>query len=123
MYLHTTRFSYSSTFHSSLYFSDILFKNGSLVDLGDMLYNKRLANTLRRIAENPHTFYNGSLAEEIVKDIQNVGGIITLEDLKHYEIRKREFVTTEHSNMKLYTTTVPTGGPILVHILNILKGR
>lgn len=41
--------------------------------------------TLKIIAENGiDVFYNGSLGEAIVKEIQNFGGIIEMEDLRNY---------------------------------------
>ena len=33
----------------------------------------KLANTLQKIAEDPFTFYNGSLANDIVNDIAEEG--------------------------------------------------
>jgi len=48
-------------------------ENGSLVQEGDLLKNPKLARTFRRIAEDPMTYYNGSLAREIVDDITDYG--------------------------------------------------
>ena len=33
----------------------------------------RLCETLRKIADDPHTFYNGSLARDIVSDLEERG--------------------------------------------------
>ena len=48
-------------------------QDGSLVKEGDLLKNPKLARTLRRIAEDPMSFYNGSLAREIIDDINDRG--------------------------------------------------
>jgi len=48
-------------------------QDGSLVKEGDLLKNPKLAQTLLRIAEDPMSFYNGSLAREIVNDINDYG--------------------------------------------------
>lgn len=33
----------------------------------------KLADTFEKIADDPHTFYNGSLADDIVADIREAG--------------------------------------------------
>ena len=48
-------------------------KDGSLIQEGDLLKNPKLARTFRRIAEDPTTYYNGSLARDIVDDIADYG--------------------------------------------------
>ena len=47
--------------------------NGSLYEEGDLLKNPKLAATLRRIAADPFTYYNGSLAEDIIQDLREYG--------------------------------------------------
>jgi gamma-glutamyltranspeptidase / glutathione hydrolase / leukotriene-C4 hydrolase len=55
-------------------FSELFVKeDGSLVTEGDLLVNYKLANTFRRIAVDPMTFYTGSLAQDIVDDIKEYG--------------------------------------------------
>ena len=52
---------------------------------GQIYTRPKFAKTLRQIAEQgPAIFYNGSLGRTIVEELQNLGGIITLEDLKSY---------------------------------------
>ena len=48
-------------------------EDGSLLKEGDILKMPKLANTLQKIAEDPFTFYNGSLANDIVNDIAEEG--------------------------------------------------
>ena len=45
------------------------------------------AKTLKQIGEDGTSdiFYHGSLGEKIVKEIQSLKGIITMEDLKSYK--------------------------------------
>ena len=47
--------------------------NGSLYQEGDLLKNPKLASTLRRIAVDPFTYYNGSLAADIIQDLREYG--------------------------------------------------
>ena len=47
--------------------------DGSLVGEDDVIKNPPLGRTFRRIAADPHAFYNGTLAEDVVADIQDRG--------------------------------------------------
>lgn len=88
-----------------------------------MIINKPLANTLKKIAANPDDFYTGALAEDIVKDIQDAGGIVTLDDLANYKVLNDKVLTDDIGDFTLHTMSTPTGGPIITHTLNILKGK
>ncbi len=47
--------------------------DGTLYKEGDVIRRPKLALTLRRIAEDPLSFYNGTLASDIIADIQERG--------------------------------------------------
>ncbi|PWY95244.1 gamma-glutamyltranspeptidase [Aspergillus sclerotioniger CBS 115572] len=52
---------------------------------GEILRNPTLAHTFRALAaEGKKGFYEGRVAEELVKVVQDLGGYITLEDLKYH---------------------------------------
>ena len=106
-----------------LCFCELLFSSGSVLDVGQTLTNIPLANTLRKIAKNPDDVYTGVLAENIIKDIKDAGGIMTLDDLTNYKVKNAKVLTDEIGDLTLYTTTAPSAGPIVTHILNILKGK
>ena len=101
----------------------LLFRNGKMVELGTVIKDQALAKTLERIRDNPEDFYTGALAEDIVKDIQDAGGIISLDDLANYKVAKRKALTDEIGDLTLYTLPAPSGGPVVTYILNILKGE
>ncbi len=58
-------------------------KDGSWKKEGDIVHNMKLAVTLERLANGgPSEYYNGSLANDIVADIQDRGNYYNLEDGK-----------------------------------------
>ncbi|PIG81567.1 gamma-glutamyltranspeptidase [Aspergillus arachidicola] len=59
---------------------------------GEILKNPTLAQTFRSLAANGKKgFYEGRVAEEVVKVVQDLGGYLTLDDLKsHAEIGTQE---------------------------------
>lgn len=103
---------------------DLLFnKDGELKKLGELLYMPKLAKTLERIRDEPDGFYNGELAKDIVQDIQDGGGIFTLDDLKNYKVKFRSAMNGTLGNYSWYSTPPPGSGVVLSFILNILKGK
>ena len=102
---------------------ELLFnKDGELKKLGQLLYMPKLAKTLERIRDAPDGFYNRELAKDIVQDIKDGGGIITLDDLKNYKVKFRSPMNGTLGNYSWYSTPPPGSGVVLSFILNILKG-
>lgn len=83
----------------------------------------KFAKTLEIIRDDPESFYNGSLAKDIVKDIKDGGGIVTLEDLKNYTTAVRTPLSEKMGDYTWYTNPPPGSGAVLSLILNILKGK
>jgi gamma-glutamyltranspeptidase/glutathione hydrolase len=89
---------------------------------GDLLIQKDLAITLRRIAEyGPNEFYTGETSVKLVSSIRNGGGIITAEDLANYKVKWREPLTGEFLGNKIYGMPLPSSGTaVLLEALNVL---
>ena len=52
---------------------------------GELFYNPNLANTFRLLAKHGKAgFYEGSVAESLVKVVQDLGGHLNLEDMKYH---------------------------------------
>jgi len=109
------------------FYRELFVKNpntNELYSTGDIMKRPKLARTLEIIAEQgPDAFYLGELADKIVKEIQDRGGIITKQDLAEYNVDFREALSLDINNTyTAYTTHAPSSGPILTFILNILQG-
>ena len=95
-----------------------------LYDVGDVITRPKLADTLETIArEGADAFYNGSLSQSIVDEINARGGNMKLQDLIDFDLDVREAIQIELNNSFVaFTTHAPSSGPILAFILNILQG-
>jgi len=72
----------------SIFFSEILINKdtNSVWKEGDKYKRLKLAETLELIRDSDASvLYNGTLTESFVKDIQDLGGIITEEDMNDYK--------------------------------------
>lgn len=66
-------------------------------------------------------FYRGDIAEELVRSTQELGGLITMEDLDNWEVHLEEPVSTSYRGIDVYKLTTWTQGPVLLQTLNILE--
>ena len=67
-------------------FRIFLNEDGSLKKEGDWLKRPQLASTFRRISEEGgNAFYRGSLADDVILDLQDAHSIINHQDLIQYQ--------------------------------------
>jgi len=98
-------------------------RNGDYYQPGDVFRQPDLAHTLERIADNPDDFYHGALARELAAAIHKNGGLITSDDLAHYEPKEREPVHGTYRGYEIISSPPPSsGGTVLIEALNILEG-
>ena len=98
-------------------------RNGEYYKPGEIFRQPDLARTLERIEESPEDFYHGSLARELAAAMQKGGGLITVDDLAHYEVKEREPVRGTYRGYEIISAPPPSsGGTVLIESLNILEG-
>ncbi|XP_033758540.1 glutathione hydrolase 1 proenzyme-like [Pecten maximus] len=97
---------------------------GDFYKAGEIIKLPALGKTLKTIAtEGADSFYTGNLSKDILLDLKDKGSLITAEDLSGYQALMN---TSLQSRMRdgsiLYSPLAPSGGPILIFIMNILDG-
>ena len=98
-------------------------RDGDYYHTGEIFRQPDLARTLERIAANPDGFYHGGLAKELAAAVQKGGGLITADDLAHYEVKEREPVRGTYRGYEVFSAPPPSsGGTVLIESLNILEG-
>ena len=98
--------------------------DGTSLREGDTLVQTDLAATLSAIAtQGPRGYYEGPVAEKLVKAIGDAGGIMTQDDLKSYQPVIRAPVRGSYRGYDIVSMPQPSsGGMVLVETLNILEG-
>ncbi|WP_312324122.1 gamma-glutamyltransferase [Soonwooa sp.] len=82
---------------------------------GDILVQKELAETLKRIQKNGEKeFYEGETAKMIVNEMKLGNGIITAADLKNYKTKERKPMTFSYKGHEVVTMPLPSSGGILL---------
>jgi gamma-glutamyltranspeptidase / glutathione hydrolase len=66
-------------------------------------------------------FYRGDIADEIVRSVQEQGGLITHEDLAGWNVGFEEPVSTTYKGVEVFKLTHWTQGPVMLQALNILE--
>jgi len=85
-------------------------RGGDYYKPGEIFRQPDLARTLQRIADNPDDFYHGALARELAAAMQKGGGLITVEDLAHYEAKEREPVRGTYRGYEVISAPPPSSG-------------
>ncbi len=85
---------------------------------GDIMIQKDLANTLKRIRDNGAAgFYEGITAKLIAKEMSSGNGIITETDLKNYKVKERVAMQFPYKGFDIVTMPLPSSGGIILQQL------
>lgn len=99
---------------------EIWYPDGALLNPGEMLYQKRAADTLERLAEEGRDyFYLGDFAEEYCAVVQAAGGVMTPDDFARYDVRVAEPALGSYRGYELIGSPAPDHGGL--HIIEIMQ--
>ena len=83
--------------------------------LGDTIFNKMYANTLREIMnKGSDGFYKGKVAEDMIETISKSGGIMTMEDLSEYQSVWRDPVRFKYKEYDIISMSFPSSGGVIL---------
>lgn len=99
----------------------VFFNAGEAFELGQILKQPQLAETLTELAKDNDSFYHGKLAREMVNFVSAAGGNWTLSDLERYVVKEREPVVINFNEARIITAPLPSsGGLVMAQIFHIL---
>ena len=100
----------------------LLHPEGHALSTGDVLRNPALADTLRSLAsEGPETLYGGVLGATLIKGLQDLGSVLTLNDLAIYHAQIDSPLSTEFRDLQVWTSPPNSQGFLLLEILSIIE--
>ena len=102
---------------------NIFLPNGKFLKAGEIHYQPQLAETLRRISEEGKAgFYEGSVAKDMIKKLNSMGGLHTLDDFYEAEANYVNPISANYRDAKIYECPPNGQGVIALMIMRILEG-
>jgi gamma-glutamyltranspeptidase/glutathione hydrolase len=101
----------------------VWFRDGEPVRMGDVVVRRNLGNTLRRIAaQGRNGFYEGPVAENMIRFLARHGGIMEAADLAEYDAEAAKPLHVRYRGYDVYGVGLPTQSPVMLEALKILEG-
>ena len=117
---------------------DVFMPNGVAPQVGDVLVQKDLANTFRRMIDVERAaasngreaairavrdfFYKGELAQEMVRFCREQGGLLTMEDMASFRVKLEPAQWGSYKGIDVATCGPWCQGPLLIQFLHLLEG-
>jgi gamma-glutamyltranspeptidase/glutathione hydrolase len=99
-----------------------LLLNGRAPKPGELVHNPNLSKTLQEIADHGRSgFYEGRVAEEIVKVLGDLGGVLTLDDLKQHHSSFPEPIEINYKGINVFEMPPNGQGITALIALNIVE--
>jgi len=108
-------------------------------EAGEVFVQRDLAATLRKLVQAERSalkagkgrkaaiyaaydrFYRGDIARELVRGVQEEGGLITLQDLSNWKVRIEEPLSATYKGIAVFKLPIWQQGPVMLQTLNILE--
>lgn len=96
---------------------------GELIELDSLLFQQEFADTLSYLVKKGiKEFYRGEIAHQLVNDCQKLGGYLTIDDLKNYQVIERKPLMINYRGTSLLTNPPPSsGGALIAFALKLLE--
>ena len=109
-------------FNSYPNFKEVWMPTGETPKKGDIFKNPQLASTYKKIANSGgKDFYDGEIAEEIVRFINEQGGYFSINDLKNYKPEWVDPVSTNYRGYDIWELPPNGQGIAALQMLNMLE--
>ena len=96
----------------------IFLKDNQVPNLGHRIIQNDLAETLELLAQKGAAgFYEGTMADKLVKGVRDGGGIWSKADLAQYQIVEREPIRFNYRGAKIISAAPPSSGGIVLGII------
>lgn len=110
-YLHMQMMKAESGIKADKGLRDIFTSDGSLLQPGDKIYNKKLSKTLKAISKyGVKALYNGTIGFNLVNDVRKARGILTMRDLQHYQVKQRNPISVDFMGVRILGMSPPSSG-------------
>ncbi|MDB5797348.1 MAG: ggt3, partial [Paucimonas sp.] len=96
--------------------------DGALPQAGQRFLQPRMAATLQSLVDQGlDSFYRGALAQDIARDLAEVGSLVGAADLQACHATRKTPLHLPHAAGDLYNMTPPTQGVVSLAILGLLE--
>ncbi len=103
-------------------FETLFMPKGAAPEKGDLFQNRELAQTYRRIAEaGLRSFYEGEIANEIVRYADSCGAVFHADDLAAYRSEWVKPISTSYHGHEIWQMPLNSQGFMVLEILNLLE--
>ena len=117
--------------------ADVFSPRGRVPDVGDMLRQPALANSIRRMIEVERKaggdreagiqavrdfFYRGAMGRELIAFSEAQGGLLSMADMEEAEASIEDSVSFTFGEYELHACNAWTQGPALLQVLALLNG-
>lgn len=103
-------------------FAAIFMPGGKVPELGQVIANPRLADTLEHLARaGLDDFYRGDVSREMAADLEEIGSPVTRADLERYRAVTRAPLSVRSAHGTIYNAPPPTQGLASLLILALFE--